>query len=131
MIAFDTNVLVRLLARDEPTQARRARRTVESADASGGPILINDIVLAETLWTMGRTFKASRAELLDMAQALYEVPTLAFESRDTVARAIGLFTMSSADFSDCLIVAKNDAAGCRETLTFDLDCSRLPSARAL
>lgn len=128
MIAFDTNVLVRLLADDHAAQRARAHSAVVAAKALNEAIFINDVVLAETLRTMGRSYRSSRSELAEMAQAFYDSADFSFESRGTVGRALALFKSSSADFSDCLIVAKNAAAGCRATLTFDADCLRLPSA---
>jgi len=57
--------------------------------------------------------------------------TFEFENRGCLENTLRLFEQSSADFSDCLIVAKNAAAGCRSTLTFDAECIKLPTAQAV
>ena len=47
-IAIDTNVLVRLLVRDDEAQYQAANRLVEQADAAGQPLLITLGVMLET-----------------------------------------------------------------------------------
>lgn len=57
MIAVDTNVLLRRLLDDDVVQTERARRLVEGARE----VLITDVVLAETIWTLkGKRYKARR-----------------------------------------------------------------------
>lgn len=69
MIAIDTNVLLRDLLRDDEAQAERAHRIVEG----GERILITDVVLAETTWTLaGRRYRASRANLIDLVNHLLQ-----------------------------------------------------------
>ena len=131
MIAFDTNVLLRLLLEDHAEQAARAREAVETARASDETILINDVVLAETMWTLARRYKATKRELMDLARGLFDSPSFAFESRDILDGALDLFETSSADFADCLIVSKNAAIGARKTLSFDEDFEGLPATQLL
>lgn len=128
MIGIDTNVLVRMLVPDDRAQTDQARHAIVEAEDAREPILINDVVLAETMWTMQRRYKAPRGELLDIAKGLLDATAFAFEERADFEEAVRLFEQSAADFSDCLIVAKNKSAGCRITLTFDAQCAKLPSA---
>ncbi len=130
MIAVDTNVLLRVLTQDDPAQTERAASLMTGAEAAGEPILVNDVVLVETMWTMSRRYQAPRAQLLDIARSLLDTPSFAFERRGNVERAVSLFERSDADFSDCLIVAKNAAAGCRFTTTFDAECAKLAGTHA-
>ena len=119
MIGIDTNVLLRLLVDDDPSQVRRARQEASSAEAGGQPLFINDIVLAETVWTLGSRYDATKSELIDTLRSLLDNARLAFESRSVLSDAVAGFESSSAGFSDCLIVAKNAAASCKHTATFD------------
>lgn len=131
MIGIDTNVLVRLLTADDEGQGERARRAIGGSEDAGEPVLVNDVVLVETMWTMARHYKTPRAQLLDIARGILDTKVFAFENRVQLEEAVDLFEHSSADFSDCLIVAKNLAFGCRATLTFDAACLKLPSAQSL
>ncbi len=131
MIGIDTNVLVRLLVQDDAEQSERAQRAVTRAEDAGEAIRIHDVVLAETLWTLARRYKSTRAQLAQTTRALLDAAAFDFERRAEVEHALALFEQSAADFSDCLIFARNAAAGCRATLTFDRDCRVLPAAQAL
>lgn len=119
MIGIDTNVLLRLLTEDDPAQAAAVRRLLEPLDAVAESVLINDIVLVETLWTLRRLYGFDRAGQAELLGQLLSALTFRFEDRRVLSQALALFTDSSADFSDCLIAAKNTQWGCASTATFD------------
>ncbi|HFE38753.1 MAG TPA: PIN domain-containing protein, partial [Gammaproteobacteria bacterium] len=48
MIAIDTNVLLRYLLWDDKPQAAKADRLINGTE----PVLVTDVVLVETLWTL-------------------------------------------------------------------------------
>ena len=74
MIAINTNVLLRYLSRDDESLAERVRRVI----ACGERVLITDVVLAETVWTLaGRRYSATRADLIDLVKKLFKTPTCA------------------------------------------------------
>lgn len=131
MIGVDSNVLLRLLTRDGAGQAGKAERVIAAAEAEGESVLVNDVVLAETMWTLARSFDASKPELLLTVRSLLATESFAFESRPVVAHALELYEGSSADFADCVIVAKNAALGCVATLTFDRAMRGLPATKLL
>ena len=57
MIALDTNVLVRLLTRDDEAQARRAKAAFDAQAGEHGGLFIADVVLAELCWTLARAYR--------------------------------------------------------------------------
>ena len=52
MIAIDTNVVVRFLVNDDPEQAQRARRLIESED-----VFLSTTALLETEWVLRVAYK--------------------------------------------------------------------------
>ncbi|MDE0158519.1 MAG: hypothetical protein OXI02_03110 [Candidatus Dadabacteria bacterium] len=57
MIAVDTNVLLRYPLNDDAAQADTAASLIKGGDA----VLITDVVLAETLWTLsGKKYRLTR-----------------------------------------------------------------------
>jgi predicted nucleic-acid-binding protein len=56
MQAFDTNVIVRLLVRDDEEQCRRAERAFRKAVASGG-VWLSVVVLVEVSWVLRVAYK--------------------------------------------------------------------------
>lgn len=103
MIAVDTNVLLRYLLGDEEAQAERSRRVFELAER----ILITDVVLAETLWTLiGRRYRATRTDLIAVVDKLLQDPHICFEDDEVVWSALQAFRQTDADFADAMIVYK-------------------------
>lgn len=57
MLAVDTNVLVRLLARDDVSQVRAAEASITKG------AWVSQLVLAETLWVLDSVYDLSRAQI--------------------------------------------------------------------
>jgi predicted nucleic-acid-binding protein len=131
MIALDTNVLLRLLLSDDAAQSRKARQEIESVEAQGEAILLNDVVIAETVWTLRGKYNTTKPDLLRMLRAVFDTASFAFESRPILVDALARYELSPADFPDCLIAAKNAAAGCTHTATFDRAMRGLPAVKLL
>ena len=103
MIAVDTNVLLRYLLRDNEVQAEKARHIFERAER----VLITDVVLAETMWTLvGRRYRAVKADLVAVVDNLLQDPKVCFEDDDVVWKALQAYRKTDADFADALIVHK-------------------------
>lgn len=131
MIALDTNVLVRLLTRDNEAQAQRAKAVFDAHGGEHGGLFVSDIVLAELCWTLSRSYELERADIARTVRALLDNSGIAFESPPAVRNALVSFETTAADFPDCLIVAKASHAGCSHTLTFDQRTKSLPGVQLL
>lgn len=113
MIAIDTNVLLRYLLQDDEEQSKKANKILAGAEK----VLITDVVLVETVWTLkGKRYSQSREQLIEVLHALFKEPNLQFEDSQVVWRALKDFTeakplrikgkVKQADFPDALIVNK-------------------------
>ncbi|MDD5059368.1 MAG: type II toxin-antitoxin system VapC family toxin [Sideroxydans sp.] len=131
MIALDTNVLVRLVTRDNEAQAQRAKAVFDTHGEEHGCFFVSDIVLVELCWTLSRSYELQRADIARTVRALLENSSIAFESSLVVRNALNSFETTTADFPDCLIVAKAGHAGCSHTLTFDQRMKLLPEVQLL
>ena len=117
MIAFDTNVLLRLFVRDHPEQAKAV--TTLLGDAGPGSVRISTIVLAELVWTLQRRYRLEKVGLIATLQSLLTRTELEIEGRSAVMTAIRWYELGNADFVDYLIAALNREAGAAPTFTFD------------
>ena len=132
MIAVDANVLLRYLLDDDIEQSPRAARLFHRDDG----ILVTDVVLAETLWTLaGRKYRASRTDLAAVVDSLFREPVVEFEDRQAVWGALGDFEATAADFQDALLLhkARSVAERAQEPLsalyTFDVAALELDGAK--
>ncbi len=100
MIVLDTNVLVRLITKDDIEQTRQAVALLEK----NGPFWIGREAILEAGWTLKAAYKYSRQ---DVARALHLVATLdsaQVEGGARMHRALRLHA-GGLDLGDALILA--------------------------
>lgn len=131
MIALDTSVLVRLVTRDDEKQAQHAKAVFDTHAGEDGGLFVSDVVLVELCWTLAKSYGLARANIARTVRALLDNASIALESRAAVRDALAGFEAGSADFPDCLIVAKAREAGCSRTLSFDQRMGSLPGVELL
>lgn len=119
MIAFDTNVLVRLLVEDDPEQFATAAAVLESAAEAGERCYLADAVLCEAEWVLTSVYGAGRDDILATFAALAADPRYVFDDPDALGEAVHAYEASGADFSGHLIGARARSRGARTTYTFD------------
>jgi predicted nucleic-acid-binding protein len=126
MLAVDTNVLVRLIVRDNADQARAAEEFV----ARGA--WISHLVLAETLWVLDSVFELGRDQVAQAVEMLLNHRELTLQDADVVAAALRHFRKRGAvGFSDCLVLEIARKAGHLPMATFDRDFARLDDVQRL
>ncbi len=133
-IAIDTNVLVRILVQDPtaPNQCAAARRLVTDATAAGEPLRVSLCALLETEWVLRSRYRVSRKAMVAAFISMLETPGIEFEHDATVEEALYLLDQfPSADFADCLLVARATHLGCSRFVTFDAGAARLPRGEFL
>ncbi len=119
MKGLDTNVLIRYLTQDDAAQARKVDRLVAAMVADGKRAFVNVIVLCEITWVLRSAYGFAKESLVLMLERMLSTPRLVLEDREVVRQALEQFREGRGDFSDCLIGARNRAAGCSDTATFD------------
>jgi predicted nucleic-acid-binding protein len=118
MIGLDTNVLVRYLTHDDPTQTAAAMRVMNSL-SSDSPGFLSLIVVAELVWVLAISYGYRKKEIEQVLETLLRSEELVLERAEIVSQALRTFRGGQADFADCLIERCGRAAGCKHTLTFD------------
>lgn len=123
MIGLDTNVLVRYIMQDDPQQALKASKLVESLTATA-PGFVTLVTVVELFWVLSGAYGLTREQLVEAFDALIRAKQLVVEQKDQVVRALRVYGTSSADFPDCLIERTAQAAGCEKVMTFDVGASK-------
>jgi predicted nucleic-acid-binding protein len=118
METFDTNVVLRVVYRDDPGQADRAAAAWQSAVESGG-IFLSTVVLVELAWVLRVAAKFDRAAIAAALESLCDAQGVSVDEAQRVHRAIARFKVGAADFSDCMILEAARDAGALPVSTFD------------
>jgi predicted nucleic-acid-binding protein len=126
MRAVDTNVVVRLLTRDDPRQTARAEAFV----AKGA--WVSHIVLVEVIWVMDSVFELSHKQLATAVDMLLNHRDLVLQDPEVVASALGRFRRRpKLGFSDCMVLESARKAGHLPLATFDKELSKLDDVERL
>jgi predicted nucleic-acid-binding protein len=117
--SVDTNVLVRLITRDDAKQTSAADAFV----ARGA--WIPHVVLAETTWVLTSVYDREPAEIATAVEMLLNHEHLTIQDSETVTAALARFRRRPAlAFSDCLVVEVARKAGHLPLGTFDRDLAK-------
>ena len=120
MRALDTNVLIRLIVRDDPDQVARAEAFVETGAR------VSLLVLAETVRVLQSAYGLDQRRVATVVEMLLDHDRLTLQDEDVVRRAHATFRgQGTGEFSDCLIVETARKAGHRPVGTFDRRLSRV------
>ncbi len=131
MIALDTNVLVRLLLRDDVAQGQLANELFEANAGNDAALFVSDVVLAELAGVLRSRYSLADEPIARAFRALLDNATLAWQSHAAVTQALQLYEQGGADFPDCLIVSLGSQHGCEATATFDRGMRSLPGVRVM
>ena len=99
MIALDTNVVVRVITRDDPEQARRAAALMKDHD-----LWLSKTVVLETEWVLRYTYGFAAAAVNRALSTLAGLQNLTLEDASSVAAALA-WHERGMDFSDALHMA--------------------------
>lgn len=99
VIALDTNVIVRFLARDDEAQFRKA-----DALLARSRVLLTPTVLLETEWVLSNSYNVARTEIVRSLALLKELPNVVFLEQEVCERAIDWHS-AGMDFADALHVS--------------------------
>jgi predicted nucleic-acid-binding protein len=126
MRAIDTNVVIRLIIRDDLRQAGAADAFV----ADGAWVSL--VALAETAWVIRSVYGLSAPETAKAIELLLQHRNLAIQDPDVVIAALAHFRSRPAlGFSDCLMVEIARKAGHSPLGTFDRALSKLDGAERI
>ena len=120
MRAVDTNLLVRLLVRDDATQVTAAEAFVENG------AWVSHLVLVETLWVLDAVYARSAAQIAKAIELLLNHNSLTLQDADVVASALESYkARPSLGFSDCMVLEIARKVGHLPLGTFDKGLAKL------
>jgi predicted nucleic-acid-binding protein len=126
MRAVDTNVLVRLVTRDDRKQVTAAEAFVSKG------AWVSTLVLVEATWVLTAVYELTHGEISTAIDMLLHHRDLTIQESDSVAAALEQYRKRPAlGFADCLILETARKAGHLPLGTFDRILSKLDGAEGL
>lgn len=120
MRALDTNVLVRLLTRDDAAQVAAAEAFVKKG------AWVSHLVLAEMTWVLVSAYELDHEKVATAIEMLLRHEEIVLQDADVVSAALEHYRKRPAlGYSDCLVLEIARKAGHVPLGTFDRNLSRL------
>lgn len=112
MVAVDTNVLSRLITKDDAAQAKRASRLFQAEQ-----VWVAKTVLLEADWVLRSLYRFSARDVGGAFKKLAGLPNVDLEDSPAVAQAL-VWLEAGMDFADGLHLASREEAN--SFATFDM-----------
>ena len=96
MIAFDTNLLVRIAVNDDQQQAETAEQLLMSNE-----VFVSRTVLLETEWVLRSVYKQARSDIADFFEQAMQTENLTLENAQEVELSLSWYRLG-ADFADAI-----------------------------
>jgi predicted nucleic-acid-binding protein len=126
MRAVDTNLIVRIIARDDPKQVALAEEFIRPG------AWVSQLALAEAAWVLESVYQRKAAEIMTAIEMLLSHENLTIEDSEVVSLALEKFRgKPTVGFSDCLLLEIARKAGHLPLGTFDRDLGKLEGAQKL
>lgn len=127
MAAIDTNVLVRLVTRDDESQYKKAQAFVEKHR----PVLVTQLSVLELVWVLMSRYGLDKERTCQVVQALLEMGELNLQAPAVLEAALNTWKKSKADFADCFILETVVDASESPLGTFDTTLGKLEGCKQL
>lgn len=126
MHAVDTNVLVRLIIRDDKRQMAAAEAFIDRG------AWVSHLVLVETMRVLSSVYDIAPKRIALALDMLLDHKDISIQEPEVVTAALAHFRKKpSLGFSDCMVLEAARKAGCLPLGTFDTNLGKLDGARPL
>lgn len=115
---IDTNVLLRLLLQDIPSQYNQAEKLFLDAKKGKIDLIIPQIVIFEINFALRKFYHLQKEEIIEKLKSLVSTDYVKVKSRDIFQQAFILYKQNKVSFVDCFLVAKAEAEEA-DLFTFD------------
>lgn len=117
-LVFDTNVILRFLLNDIPSQRRKVESLIKEARGKKLLIIIPEVVVFESFFTLKTYYGYEKDILLSIVESLVSAEYFKIESNSVFMEAVKIYRVTSLEFVDCFLIAKSQLLE-SDLFTFD------------
>ena len=122
----DANVILRFLTNEPPEMAERAAALFHEVAAGTISITVEDIVLAEVVWTLRSFYRAERTTIAEQLIQLIADDNVTNDDKQSLSLALMLYRQHNLGFADALLAARSLTRADTEIIAFDRGLGRVP-----
>lgn len=129
--SLDTNVLVRLVVRDDEAQTVLVTKLLDRHRRRSESLWVPVTVMLELEWVLRSRYKFAKAEVIRTLSSLLTTMELIFESEGALEQALASYEEGGADFGEYLHLALAQYGLALPFWTFDAKASTVAGAKLL
>ena len=129
--SIDTNVLVRLIVKDDEIQTQLVLKTLERYVRRSEGLWVPVTVILELEWVLRSRYKFHKADFVLAMSALLKSVEFIFESEGALEQALVSYEDGNADYAEYLHLALAHLGGAIPFLTFDQKAAKSAGAKLL
>lgn len=125
MKLLDTNVIIRFLLKDHPTQSPASKILLENSPED---LILTDVGLAEIIWLLTSFYKLPKQHVAEKIYNLLKVNSL-IVNRPLIIRTLYFYRNFSLDFIDAYFAAYSEQENLEGIYSFDKGLDKIKSIK--
>lgn len=117
-VLIDTNVLLRFILNDIPSQADLVEKLFNDANAKRVELVVPQIIIFEVTFALEKYYAFEKNLVIDRVQSLLSARFLNIQDKDLFNSALGIFKSSNISLVDAFLKAECQAMDL-ELVSFD------------
>ncbi|MEI6222893.1 MAG: PIN domain-containing protein [bacterium] len=133
MFFLDTNIIIRVLTRDDPLKAEYCFQLLKQAERKEITLVSSEAVFAETVFVLGskKLYNLSADAIREALYPILSLPNLKIPHKKVLLRALDLFPSTNLDFEDTLAIAWMEELGINAIYSYDKGFDKIPTVTRL
>ncbi len=126
---LDTNILLRHLLQDQPTQSPNATRYLAAIEAGQAKVRLADTVVFETVFTLQRLYGVPRADIRDKLLPLIALSGVVLPGKRGLHEVFDLYVTHNISFADAYHAVLMKHLKLNEIVSYDRGFDKIPGIR--
>lgn len=122
-ILLDTNIIVRLLVRDNEEHFSIVKRFFNDLEEGKKSAILLEIIIGEIIYVLKSVYKHNKAFIKSQLELLFTYDNLHIENQYIIQKALNIYVKRNIDFADAILCAKKNLEG-YEVMSFDKDVKK-------
>lgn len=102
-VLIDANVVIRFLLNDHPKLSTQAKSLFSKAQEGSIIIYLDEVIVAEVVWTLSSFYKIKRIDIADRLIKLISQNWVMNSRKSLILQSLDLFYSKNIDYIDCWI----------------------------
>lgn len=125
MKLLDTNLIIRFLLKDHPTQSLKAKKLLENPKEN---LVLTDVTIAEIIWLLTSFYNLSKNEVIEKIYNLISLHSIDL-NRSRIIRTLYFYSNFNIDYIDAYHAAYSEEEKLEGIYSFDADLDKIKNIK--